>query len=113
MDTIEEIRYQLDEGEKEKRKENEKEKGNEKQLILPLDDTPTSAEMDPTSLTIEITENFRLIRFELDAIRIIPHRSGSIDITIFGDNDKQYCPAIFSVAKHTWIMKLMITCLNE
>jgi hypothetical protein len=93
MDTIEEILYQLDEGDKEKENENEKE--NEKQLILPLEETPTSAEMDPTSLTLEITEKFRLIRFELDAIRIIPHRSASIDITIFGDNGKQYCRTFF------------------
>jgi hypothetical protein len=93
MDTIEEILYQLDEGDKEKENENEKE--NEKQLILPLEETPTSAEMDPTSLTLEIPEKFRLIRFELDAIRIIPHRSASIDITIFGDNGKQYCRTFF------------------
>jgi hypothetical protein len=93
MDTIEEILYQLDEGDKEKEKENEKE--NEKQLLLPLEETPTSAEMDPTSLTLEIIEKFRLIRFELDAIRIIPHRSASIDITIFGDNGKQYCRTLF------------------
>jgi hypothetical protein len=64
-------------------------------FIFFLEDTPTSAEMDPTSLTLEITENFRLIRFELDAIRIIPFRSASIDITIFGDNDKQYCRTFF------------------
>jgi hypothetical protein len=105
MDTIEEILYQLDEGdnekEKEKENENEKEKEkekeneNEEQLILHVKETPTGAEMDPTSLTLEITENFRLIRFELDAIRIIPHRSASIDITIFGDNGKQYCRTFF------------------
>jgi hypothetical protein len=95
MDTIEEILYQLDEGDKEKENENENENENEKQLILPLEETPTSAEMDPTSLTLEITENFKLIRFELDAIRIIPHRSASIDITIFGDNGKQYCRTFF------------------
>jgi hypothetical protein len=95
MDTIEEILYQLDEGDKENENENENENKNEEQLILHVKETPTGAEMDPTSLTLEITENFRLIRFEIDAIRIIPHRSASIDITIFGDNGKQYCRTFF------------------
>jgi hypothetical protein len=97
MDTIEEILYQLDEGDNENEKENEKENENknEEQLILPLEETPTGAEMDPTSLTLEITENFSLIRFELDAIRKIPHRSASIDITIFGDDGKQFCRTFF------------------
>jgi hypothetical protein len=97
MDTIEEILYQLDEGDNENEKENEKENENknEEQLILPLEETPTGAEMDPTSLTLEITENFSLIRFELDAIRKISHRPASIDITIFGDDGKQFCRTFF------------------
>ena len=45
---------------------------------------------EETSLTLEITETFKLIRFEIDAIRIVPHKSASIDITIFCDNKKQY-----------------------
>ena len=46
-------------------------------------------------LSLEITETFRLVRFQIDAIRIISHKSASIDISIFGDNDKQYYQTFF------------------
>jgi hypothetical protein len=41
------------------------------------------------------TETFRLVRFQMDAIRMILHKSASIDISIFGDNDKQYSQTFF------------------
>jgi hypothetical protein len=49
-----------------------------------MDTEEEKTEIEETSLTLEITETFKLVRFEIDTIRTIPHRSASTDITIFG-----------------------------
>jgi hypothetical protein len=36
-----------------------------------------------------------LVRFQIDTIRIISHKSASIGISIFGDNDEQYSQTFF------------------
>jgi hypothetical protein len=46
--------------------------------------------MSDNTLDLEITETFKLERFEITNIRIIPHQSADIDITIYGSNRKLY-----------------------
>jgi hypothetical protein len=64
-----------------------------------MDTEEEKTEIEESSLTLEITETFKLVRFEIDTIRIIPHRSASIDITIFGDNKKQYSRTFFLIGQ--------------
>jgi hypothetical protein len=64
-----------------------------------MDTEEEKTEIEATSLTLEITETFKLVRFEIDTIRIIPHRSASINITISGDNKKQYSRTFFLIGQ--------------
>jgi hypothetical protein len=70
----------------------EKEEEEEKETLVPF---IAQKKNDPQCLALEITEKFKLVRFEIDAIRIVPHKSASVDITIFGDNEKLYCRTFF------------------
>jgi hypothetical protein len=59
-------------------------------IVDDIVETVVETNKNPTLLDLEITESFRLERFEITAIRLIPHVSANIDITIFADNRKQY-----------------------
>jgi hypothetical protein len=58
-----------------------------------MDTEEEKTEIEETSLTLEITETFKLVRFEIDTIRTIPYRSASID------NKKQYSRTFFLIGQ--------------